>query len=384
MDILLQRHYIYLVPKIFIIAGEPSGDLHGSFLIKSLLHSNRELKVKGWGGELMDEAGCEVLRSLDKLAFMGFGEVIKNISVVKENFKLSKGQIKAFDPDLVLFIDYPGFNLRIAKWAKKEGYQTAMYIAPQTWAWKEYRVKQIRAYVDKLFVILPFEEPYFNSHSIDATYYGHPLIEEINEYEFSNKFLAENKIEVDKPIISLFPGSRKQEVQCILPIMLKSVKQLHKHQIVIAGVKHLAEQLYQGIISNTESNNIKLLFNENYNILANSNLALISSGTATLEAAILGVPQIVCYKTSKLNYTIAKLLVKLKHISLVNLIMEESIVPELIQEELNETNLKKHIVDLSQVEVRSEMTSKFEELKVMLKGENTSELIAQDLLKLIV
>jgi len=371
------------VPKIFIIAGEPSGDLHGSYVVKSLLNLNQNFSLRGWGGSLMQESGCEVLRTLDKLAFMGFVDVMKNISLINENFKLCKTSIKAFDPDLILFIDYPGFNLRMAKWAKNNGYKTAMYIAPQTWAWKEQRVKIIKSYIDRLIVILPFEEAYFNAHDIEAKYFGHPLVEEIKHHNICNSFKAVNKIDPNKPIISLFPGSRIQEIEHILPIMLSSTENFDKYEIAIAAVKHVPPKVYQDILVKHTSKNIHLIAGENYNLLSLSYLALISSGTATLEAALLGVPQIVCYKTSSLNYTIAKALVKLKFISLVNLILDKNLVPELIQEELLESNLKAEILNLSQKVNRRKMQDGYNTLKLKLKEEKTSELVAEELLNLI-
>jgi lipid-A-disaccharide synthase len=323
--------------KYYIIAGEASGDLHGSNLIKELKKLDNAAELRCWGGDLMQAAGGTIIKHYKELAFMGFAEVIRNLPAILNNLQFCKQDIAAFNPDVLLLIDYPGFNLRIARWAKEKGFKIIYYISPRVWAWKESRVKLIRQVVDKMLVILPFEKEYFeNKWNYKVEFVGHPLVQVIND------FLANHPtIEKDQPVIALLPGSRKQEIAKKLPIMLEASKFFSNYQFVVAKAASLEDEFYQGFLNNYP--NVKSATNKTYDVLAQSTAALVTSGTATLETALFGVPQVVCYKGSAVSYQIAKRLVKIKYISLVNLIMDREVVKELIQDELTVTNVTKEL-----------------------------------------
>lgn len=364
--------------KLFILAGEPSGDLHGSFLVKQLLSQRSDLIIKGWGGEKMKNAGAEILRTLDHLAFMGFTEVAKNISTVLTNFKLCKKQISSFEPDLIVFIDYPGFNLRMAKWAKSKGYKTIQYIAPAVWAWKENRVEIIKKYVDELLVILPFEKAYFAKHDITAHHVGHPLVEEIKDWKPDPSFSLPS-YEESKNHIGLFPGSRLQEIKRILPKMMQYVQLKKNYQFYIAAPDHLQLSVYHTYISGHP--NVHLIQGKNYDLLSHVNLAIVSSGTATLEVALFDVPQVVCYQTNNISYRIAKKLVKTKFISLVNLIGEKEIVKELIQNDFNLENLNSTITRLLDKTSRTDLLQDYKSIRTKISNESASENASRVILK---
>jgi lipid-A-disaccharide synthase len=323
--------------KYYIIAGEASGDLHGSNLIKELKKNDTTAQLRCWGGDLMKAEGATIIKHYKELAFMGFAEVIRNLPAILSNLQFCKQDIESFNPDVLVLIDYPGFNLRIARWAKEKGFKIIYYISPQVWAWKESRVKLIRQVVDKMLVILPFEKEYFeNKWNYKVEFVGHPLVQEIND------FLANHPtIEKDNPVIALLPGSRKQEIAKKLPIMLEASKFFSNYQFVVAKAASLEDEFYQGFLNNYP--NVKSVTNKTYDVLAQSTAALVTSGTATLETALFGVPQVVCYKGSAVSYQIAKRLVKIKYISLVNLIMDREVVKELIQDELTVTNVTKEL-----------------------------------------
>ena len=322
--------------KYYIIAGEPSGDLHGSKLIKEILSIDDKAKIRFWGGDLMKNAGGDMVMHYKDLAFMGFSEVILNILKILKNFRICKEDILDFNPDKIILIDYPGFNLRISKWAKKKGFKNYFYISPQIWAWKEKRAKIIRKYVDELYAVLPFEKDYFlKKHNINANFFGHPLMDDFKKHK-------PKKIESKQPIISILPGSRKQEISKILAKILKICKYFPDFRFIIAGVNHIDEKTYQKILLDNNSN-VEVVYDRTYEIISSSKLSIVTSGTATLETALLNTPQIVCYVTSPLNILLAKLFVKIKFISLVNLICNKEIIKEFIQSEVNENNLKKEI-----------------------------------------
>ena len=363
--------------KIFILAGEASGDLHGSYLIKELLNRDSKLIIKAWGGHKMNTAGAEILRSLEHLAFMGFTEVLKNFSTILENFSLCKKQISEFKPDVIVFIDYPGFNLRMAKWANTKGYKTIQYIAPAAWAWKENRVKKIKKYVDELLVILPFEKAFFAKHNIDAHFVGHPLIEEIDNWKPDLNFSLPD-FKNSKTHIGLFPGSRLQEIKLILPKMLEYVKLKSNFQFYIAVPDNLNQQEYLAHINGIE--NVHLILSRNYDLLNNIELAIVSSGTATLEVALFEVPQVVCYQTNTISFQIAKKLIKTKFISLVNLIHGEEVVKELIQEEFNLENLQATINVLLNEDAKARLAKDYRKIKTSLSKENASKNAAEIIL----
>ncbi|MEN9952279.1 MAG: hypothetical protein RLZZ520_547 [Bacteroidota bacterium] len=333
--------------KYYIIAGEASGDLHGSRLIKAILQNDPAATIRAWGGDKMQEAGATIIKHYRDLAFMGFAEVVSNISTILSNMKFCKKDICSFHPDVVVFIDYPGFNLPIAKFVKLKGYKTVYYISPQIWAWKEKRIHTIKKVIDKMMVILPFEKTFYEKWKYPVDYVGHPLIEIIDQYQQSlDKKEVKNVLGLDtgKKIIALLPGSRKQEIAKKLPIMLESSNDFPDTLFVVAQAPGISDEF---IASFTDKyNNVKVIKNKTYDLLSIADAALVTSGTATLETALFRVPEIVCYKGSPISYAIAKQLIKVKYISLVNLIMDQAIVKELIQHELTGVNIKKELNEL--------------------------------------
>ncbi len=321
--------------RYYIIAGEASGDLHGSNLIKALRQRDNNAVIQAWGGDKMEAAGATLVRHYRDLAFMGFVEVLKHLPTILGNIAFCKKDILEFKPDVLIFIDYPGFNMRIAEWAKKQGFRTVYYISPTVWAWKENRVKKIKRDVDLMMVILPFEADFYKDRwQHDVVYTGHPLIEVI---QHEKEIVPIEPISTDKPIIAILPGSRRQEILTKLPVMLQMVKYYPQYRFVIAKAPALPDDLYTDIIGDKD---VLFLQNQTYNILKQATAALVTSGTATLETALFGVPQVVCYKAEPISFWIAKRIVKVKYISLVNLIMDKPVVTELIQGDLNESRLK--------------------------------------------
>ena len=318
--------------KYYLIAGEASGDLHGSNLIKALHQQDMSAEIRCWGGDKMEAAGATLVKHYKDLAFMGFVEVIKHLGKILKNISFCKRDIIGFQPDVLVLIDYPGFNLRIAKWAKKNGFKVVYYISPQVWAWKENRVKGIKKSVDKMLVILPFEVDFYKKWNFDTTYTGHPLIEVIQQ---EIEAIPASTLS-PKPIIALLPGSRQQEIKVKLPIMLSVVDEFPGYQFIVAQAPSLPDNLFLDIIGNK---NVLLAKSQTYNLLKQAKAGLITSGTATLETALFGLPQVVCYKGNPVSFWLAKKLVNVKYISLVNLIMDKEIVTELIQDELNKKNL---------------------------------------------
>jgi lipid-A-disaccharide synthase len=371
--------------KYYIIAGEASGDLYGSNLVKELRLKDSKADIRAWGGDLMKKQGVDLVKHYKDHNYMGFLEVIRNLGTILKNISFCKQDIKAFSPDALILIDFPGFNMRIAKYFYQYSFPVLYYIAPQVWAWKENRVEAIKKYVDKLYVILPFEKEFLKKHGVESNYMGHPLLEHILNFKdkesvSKSKFVEEHGLEVEKPIISLLPGSRKQEIEKKLPVMLRAVSSFsNDFNIVIAGMENF-KNLYREITSNS---NAKVICNDTYNLLNNSNIALVTSGTATLETAFFNVPQIVCYKTSWLSYIIAKSLVKIKYISLVNLIMDEEVVKELIQNDLSYFKLTKELNLLNNALALNKMKDAYQLLITKCQGENVSKNIALDMFKTI-
>lgn len=323
--------------KYYLIAGEASGDLHGSNLIKALKQQDPQADIRCWGGDLMEQAGATVVKHYRELAFMGFVEVVMNLRTIFKNLDSCKKDIEAWKPDVLVLIDYPGFNLRIAEWAKQQGLKVVYYISPQVWAWKEGRVKKIRETVDKMLVILPFEKDFYKKWDFEVEYVGHPLIEAVKaarEAPAAPPFS-------DKPIIALLPGSRKQEVEKKLPVMLSVAKYFPEYQFIMAQAPSLEDGFINGFTGAYP--NVSVVKGQTYQLLLQATAALVTSGTATLETALFGVPEVVCYKGSPVSYFFAKRLIKVKYISLVNLIMDKPVVKELIQHELTEENLLKEL-----------------------------------------
>lgn len=323
--------------KIYLIAGEASGDLHGANLVRELLALDPNLILRGWGGDLMRDAGCEIVKHYRDLAFMGFVEVIKNLAAIRANFAFAYKDIADFKPDVVVFIDYPGFNLRLLPKIKGLGIHTVYYIAPQVWAWHKSRVKTIRQYVDDLLVILPFEKTFFKENRVEATYIGHPLMDVIPSFKKNPDFLHHLDLSASKPIIALLPGSRRQEVRQMLPVMMEVATHYPQFQWVIAMAPSLPEEFYRLFMD--KNPNVKLVQSQTYDLLSHAHAALVSSGTATLETALFGVPQVVLYKGNPISYQIARWVVNVKYISLVNLLLDQPLVTELIQGDMNRTKV---------------------------------------------
>ena len=364
--------------KLFLIAGEASGDLHGSNLIKALKQKKPSIELAFWGGDLMEkEANIKPLKHYKELAFMGFIEVIKNLGEIFKNFKTCKQHIIDFKPDAIVLIDYPGFNLRIAKWAKSQNIKVYYYISPKVWAWKENRVHKIIKYVDTLFTIFPFETAFFKKYNYPVEYVGNPLIDAIHNYKNEHNkelnFKLKNSLS-NKPIIALLPGSRRQEVSTKLPVMLDSTKNLDNYQFVIAGAPSLDLDFYTPFIENRDAT---ILFGQTYAILENAEAALVTSGTATLETALFKVPQVVCYIASPISYAIAKRLIKIKFISLVNLIFDKEVVRELIQHDCNPSLIKEELNSLLKGGHKRDLQLKeYDKLIDMLGNGSASEKVA--------
>ncbi len=323
--------------KYYLIAGEASGDLHGSNLVKQLFLKDPGADIRCWGGDLMQAAGAHVVKHYRTLAFMGFAEVVMNLPTILRNIRFCKEDIQSYRPDVLVLIDYPGFNLRIAKWAKEQSFKVVYYISPQVWAWKENRVKQMKRSIDKMLSILPFEKDYYkNKWDWEVDYVGHPLVEVI-ETEQAKYKAAAAETNGAKECIALLPGSRKQEIRKKLPIMLEVAKHFPGFQFVVAQAPGQDESFYTPFLAPYQ--NVSVARNQTYRLLSQSRAALVTSGTATLETALFGVPEVVCYKGSNISYQIARRLIKIKYISLVNLIMDKLVVKELIQDELTTDNL---------------------------------------------
>jgi lipid-A-disaccharide synthase len=355
------------IKKLFIVSGEASGDLHGSNLVKELLTNSPELEIFAWGGDKMAAAGAKILKHYRDLAFMGFYEVIRNFPTIIRNFGVIKKQILDVNPKVVVLMDYPGFNLRLLSWLKQNDFIVIYYIAPQAWAWKENRVKKMAKYIDELLVILPFEEEFFRTRGVKTEFVGHPLLQ--------SKLESQNLKESRQ--IALLPGSRKQEVEHILPLMLSVQSEISDYKFVIAAMSHIGESFYKRIIGDKK---VVLIFDNSHEVIGNSELALVSSGTATLQTALAEVPQIVCYKSGWLNYELGKRLIKVPFISLVNLIFGKEIVRELIQDNLNTASLIAEIKKLQDLNNRKVLKENYQSLRKLLGEKNASKRAAEIIL----
>jgi lipid-A-disaccharide synthase len=369
--------------KYYIIAGEASGDLYGSNLIKEIKKIDSKATFRAWGGDLMNLEDVKLVRHYKDHNYMGFAEVIWNLRTILKNITFCKEDIKKYNPDALILIDFPGFNMRIAKYFNKSSFPILYYIAPQVWAWKEKRVELIKKYVDSLYVILPFEKEFFMRHGIETTYHGHPLLEHIINFKKDKStpkldFIKTNNLNPKRPLIALIPGSRKQEIIKKLPIMLNAVSSYSKnYNIVIAGM-NMHKAIYQSISYNY---NVNIVYDNTYNLLNLSSFALVTSGTATLETAFFNVPQVVCYKANWISYSIAKSLVKIKFISLVNLILDYESVKELIQNDLNTIKLKEELRKIINMSHSNSIKNDYKKLISKCKGEDVSKNIAQSMLK---
>lgn len=356
--------------KYYLIAGERSGDLHGANLIKGIKSNDPDAVFRGWGGDLMESEGMELVTHYRDTAFMGFLEVIKNLSTISSLLKKCKTDLLAHRPDVIILIDYPGFNLKIAAFAKKHNIRVFYYISPKVWAWNQKRALKIKATVDKMFVIFPFEIDFYRKFGYEVDYVGNPLMDQIEAFNPDPDFLSKNQLLPDK-LIALLPGSRQQEVTNMLEIMLSIASVFPDYQFVIAAVRTLPQEVYSNF---SHLPNVKIVYEATYDLLHHSEAALVTSGTATLETALFQIPEIVCYRTSGFSYYIAKKLIRVRFISLVNLIMDREIVKELIQNELNEDNLKNELnAILKGGENRNKMLEDYKLLKQTVGSSGASQ-----------
>ncbi len=361
--------------KYYIIAGEASGDLHGSNLMKALLKQDDKADIRFWGGDLMQSVGGDLVMHYKERQFMGFTEVIFNLRKVLGLIKFCKSDIESFLPDVIIFIDNSGFNLRIAKWAKNKNFKTHYYISPQVWASRASRIKKIKRDVDAMYVILPFEKAFYKTYDYDVNFVGHPLIDAIADRPQveDDVFRKEHNLS-NLPIIALLPGSRKQEITKMLGVMLSLVNDFKDYQFVIAGAPSQDYDFYRPFI---KQDNVNFIANKTYDLLSISNAALVTSGTATLETALFKVPQVVCYKANAISYQIAKHIITLKYISLVNLIMDREVVTELIQGDLNKKRLNKELTSILESEKREQLFLDYYELEQKLGGRGASDTTAE-------
>ncbi|GJM32918.1 MAG: lipid-A-disaccharide synthase [Saprospiraceae bacterium] len=352
--------------KYYIIAGEASGDLHASNLMKAIKLEDPQANFRVWGGDLMEEAGGHLVKHYRDLAFMGFLEVVKNLRTILGNIKFCKTDILTWQPDVLILVDYPGFNLRIAKWAKKVGIKVFYYISPQIWAWHSSRVHGIKASVDRMFVILPFESDFYEKYAYHVDFVGHPLLDVAETKPKDPDFLTQNGLS-PKPIIALLPGSRKQEISRMLPTMCSLQSQFPGYQFVLAGAPGIDEKFYTSTLSGLDqAATVKIVRGQTYALLQHATAALVTSGTATLETALFEVPQVVCYSGNWLSYFIARRLVNVKYISLVNLVLDRPLVTELIQEDFNTKRLKVSLQEVLSTEGAAQLKAGYQELKQLL------------------
>ncbi|MEF8984360.1 MAG: lipid-A-disaccharide synthase [Bacteroidales bacterium] len=363
--------------KYYLIAGEASGDLHGSNLLKGLRQVDPNPSFRFWGGDRMQAHGGELVKHYREHSIMGFWEVLVSFRKIKRNFRICRQDLLDYNPDVLILIDYPGFNLRMARFAKKHNIPVYYYISPKIWAWKESRIKKIKAFVDRMFIIFPFEKEFYRDHDYPAEYYGNPLIDAIDEWKENRKpwndFIKEHNLE-DKQVVAILPGSRKQEIDRNFSVMLKVIKDFNEYQFVVAGAPSIDPDYYRRYLSGTP---VHFVYDKTYELLNHSVAALITSGTATLEAALFNVPQVVCYKANPISYRIAKHFVKVSYISLVNLNMQKEVVRELIQDEMNPDNLRRELDNiLNNGEYIRQMKEEYSKLRERLGGRGASYRVA--------
>ncbi len=369
--------------KYYVISGEASGDLHASNLIDWIRKYDSYANFRGWGGNLMISKNVEVVKHISELAFFGITEVVANLKTISNNFKFCKKDIVSFSPDVLILVDYPGFNLRIAKFAKLKGIKVFYYISPTIWAWHQSRINIIKKYIDKMFVILPFEKDFYKKFNVDVEFEGHPLLDAIenenNNFLSFNDFCDKYNI-LHKPIIALLPGSRKNEIKKKLPLMLKLIPKFKEYQFVIAGAPSIPIDFYNEIINLID---IKVVFGNTYQLLKIAKSAVVTSGTATLETALLNVPQVVCYKTSGITYLIAKLFVKVEFISLVNIILNKESITELIQNKLTISNLIAELTMINNGDKREQILNDYKLLNKLIGNVGASQRIAKQMVDLL-
>ena len=359
--------------KYYLIAGEASGDLHGANLMKALKEEDPHAEFRFYGGDKMLAEGGTLVKHYGEMAFMGFTEVVMNLRAILRNMKACKADVLSYQPDALVLIDFPGFNLKIAEFARKKGLKVCYYISPKVWAWNQKRVLKIKRDVDKLFCILPFEVDFFKSWGMDVDYVGNPLLDEVAQFKANNNFSIQNKIN-NKPVIALLPGSRRQEIERLLPPMLEMLPHFGDYNFVIAAAPTFDEAYYHQF---TGQNQVTLVFDQTYNLLTVAHAAIVASGTATLETALFHVPQVVVYKGGKISIAIARMLIKIKFISLVNLIMDRPVVAELIQQECNEVNLRKNLTAITAGPAREKMLTDYDSLSKRMGVAGASKRTAQ-------
>jgi lipid-A-disaccharide synthase len=357
--------------KYYIIAGEASGDLHASALMGALKKLDPGARFRCYGGDLMKAQGAELVKHFRDLAFMGFWEVITHLRIILSNIRFCKKDILRFSPDVLILVDYPGFNLRMASFAARKRIRVFYYISPQLWAWHSSRVEVIKKYVERMFVILPFEEKFYRDHGCTVDFVGHPLMDAVTGsriYPSRDEFLVANGF-TDNPIIALLPGSRRQEIRRMLRVMIRVIPRFPGYQFIVAMAPAIPEVFYLRII---EGDRLNLVSGQTYELLKHSEAALVTSGTATLETALMDIPQVVCYRASRISFLIARLLVHVKFISLVNLIMGKEVVKELIQHFLTPDNLTEELNKILDPGQRQRIRQEYSHLKTMLGGEGAS------------
>ncbi len=363
-----------MAKRVFILCGEASGDLHAANLVREWKEMDQDTVFQAWGGDRLIAENVPVLKHVKELSFMGFIEVLKHLFTILSNFKECKRSLMEFKPDAIILVDFPGFNLRMARWAKEQGITVIYYISPQLWAWKQGRIKQVKRYVDFMYCILPFEKAFYARFNYKVSYFGHPLLDEIHRFKQQGFSLASS----NHPTVALLPGSRLQEVRRKLPIMLAAVKNLEGYQVVIACSNQLPLEIFEEF----DVGNAQLVFGKTYEVLQSSQFALVTSGTATLETALFRVPQVVCYKSNTLSYWIARQVVKIRYISLVNLILNEPLVEELIQHRCNERTIRAELNRLIQDDgYRNSMIAGYDRLIVELGNQGASQRIAASMLE---
>ncbi len=364
--------------RYYIIAGEVSGDMHAANLVNAMKEMDSSIEFRGFGGELMQKAGVNISRSLDKLSLVGFIEIIKHLGTIKENFRIAKREIEEFNPTAIILIDYPGFNLRMAEWAKSKGIKVYFYVAPQVWAWGKKRVVKMKKFIDKLFVILPFEQEFFKQNGVDAEYVGNPLMQEIDKFEMEDDFLVNHNIPVNKKIVAFLPGSRESEIKRNIKSVIPVIKNNPDKYFLVAARTGLDTKPFEELKS---LDNVKIIFDDSYKIFNVSDAGIIKSGTSTLEAALFELPQVVVYKVNYLSYLIAKNLIKdLKFVSLVNLIFNRKVVTELLQHDFNPDLLEKELNLLLDPTKRKDMLTDYQKLKGILKKDKyASQIVAESI-----
>lgn len=367
--------------RYYIVSGEASGDLHGAHLARALAKLDPEAVLHGWGGEHMEAAEVTVEKHFRDLAFMGFVEVVRNLPAIYRNWRFIKQRLKSLKPDALILIDYPGFNLRLARWAHAQGMRVFYFISPQLWAWHTSRVKIIRRCVERMYVIFPFEKDFYAKHGVEVEYHGHPLIDVIDGWRPSGPLSFEQQLDPAHPLVALLPGSRRQEIERILPAMLEIVPYFPQCQFAVAGASGVDPAFYKPFLQNRVG--VFLVHGQTYALLSRSSAALVTSGTATLETALLGVPQVVCYKAGNFSYRLARMLVnpELKHIAIVNLIAGRTVVPELIQDDLNPNRLQHQLGLLFEPNHRQEMLEGYALVRKLLGPPGAANRVAESIVK---